>query len=512
MIKKKVKPDEPLVLAEHIEGYIGDKDVEYLVHYVAGSDSSKTSSNAKVPASAPGNSRKKPVNGKSEPRKRAVTDGGLTNGCLEEESREGSPTDDTVSSSNVNHERKFNKYPFTKSESLDSPAVSPSQAPSIASCVEYGRGEYSEDEMGYHSDREAGFVPYTRRKKVRGQSQKILHSSNKARSVGNSSLASAASSPLSNTPSVISASSMSAQGTAATTCRGYESEREYYAEDRKQLSRRKAVSSMPHSEQNSPENSDVDSSISLPVAAHRIQPVQKVSYAEMAASSSISTVKLPSDMVQAEADQVPLEDITSTTNTCINIKNHPHVESSHNQIFNNNNNSSTNCDLRPAASNPSPSSLPLSSTSLSSAHQTKSKQDRQTHPSPRPSPSSIPSLTVSHPVSNQLTRITTKTIISNDEANTASSDDPILEINFNKSNDEVAGLPPVIMFGESKGVVEGISETSSASFTFGFFDDIQAPVLSTDNSTSKTTAPAKVFDLFIRVVSTYFFLFRSTTS
>ena len=58
-----------------------------------------------------------------------------------------------------------------KSESLDSPAVSPSQAPSIASCVEYGR-EFSDDEMGYHSDREAGFVPYTRRRKVRGQSQK----------------------------------------------------------------------------------------------------------------------------------------------------------------------------------------------------------------------------------------------------------------------------------------------------------------------------------------------------
>lgn len=420
LTKKRTKPGEPKVLAEHIEGFIGDKDVEFLVHYVAGSKDSNKANSAKVPASTPGNSRKKPVNGK-EPRRRNVTDGGITNGCLEEESREGSPVEESTS--------KFNKYPFTKSESLDSPAVSPSQAPSIASCVEYGR-EYSEDEMGYHSDREAGFVPYTRRKKVRGQSQKILRSSIKARSVGNSSLASAASSPLSNTPSVVS--SMSAQGNVGNTCRGYESEREYYNEDRKQVSRRKAVSSMPHSEQNSPENSDVDSSLSLPVAAHRMQAIQKVSYAEMAASNNITT-RLPSDIV-LEVNQVPVTD-----NTCTNSNKHSHVESNH-QFLN-----PTYCDLKSSASNIS--------------FQIKSNQDSAHQHL------SIPRLNQDQ---------STETLCYNE---TILSDDPV-------HGESAALLPPVIMFGEAK-VVEGISDSSSTSFTFGFFDDIAAPSLSTANSAPK---------------------------
>lgn len=473
------------MLAEQIEGHIGDKDVEFLVHYVDGGSSNsenvKVSNNgnnansSKVPGNAsstPGNGSNKKksnnFNGK-EPRKRTVTDGGsIPNGDrLEEESRENSPVEPSSTAT------KFNKYPFTKSESLDSPAVSPSQAPSIASCVEYGAMEhYSDDGMEYHSDREAGFVPYTRRRKVRGQSQKLsLHTiRSKARSVGgNSSFASAASSPLSITPSVISASSMSGtgvQGTSGTTCRGYESEREYYNEDRKQGSRRKAVSSMPHSEQNSPENSDVDSSLSLPTAAHHrisstaaASAVQKVSYAKMAAGSNniIINPKLElSDNIIVVESINPIENVNASTS---NIKpvDHGHVLSTTITT------TITNCDLK--------STPPSNHLKKSTHHQSICNKE-----------STPPLSFIPHNVQHQLTQ--ERTNVGDTTRTLTDGINPNNPINHGTS-DESSNLPPVIM--------EGIPDTvTSGSFTFGFFDDIVTPDSALKSSVSTSVNPVAI--------------------
>lgn len=113
------------------------------------------------------------------------------------------------------------------------------------------------------------------------------------------------SSSTSTTPSVTSSTSNSVN--TSMTARGYESEREYCADEyrrrKEYLNHRKLASSMPHSEQNSADNSDMESSCSYPVSgrmpilptppgppaasSNSISSTPKVSYADIAKMGSV---------------------------------------------------------------------------------------------------------------------------------------------------------------------------------------------------------------------------------
>jgi len=170
------------------------------------------------------------------------------------------------------------------------------------------RDEFSEGEKGYHTDQDSGFQVIRTRKRY-SKHNRIPHqtqgSSKTSSSPVTSSSLSAASFSLVSGPS--------ASESAAMTSRGYESEKEFYPEEDFRLSqvvKRKTASSMPHSERNSPENSDLDSSLSLPFVHRSLLPRQVVpsrpSYAATVAASS-------TDPVMMTTVQETIESVTGLT-------------------------------------------------------------------------------------------------------------------------------------------------------------------------------------------------------
>lgn len=141
-----------------------------------------------------------------------------------------------------------------------------------------GRHAFSDDEKGYCSDQETGFQ--VMRSKNRRFNRHNRLPMTKGHMVVNKVPVSTTS--LSKTPSITSATSVSLNS------RGYDSERECnYSEEsvKKKPVRRKSISSVPHSQQNSAENSDVDSSLSLPVAS--LTGAGRISYAQIAKSTLV---------------------------------------------------------------------------------------------------------------------------------------------------------------------------------------------------------------------------------
>lgn len=347
-MKKKKNKEEPKVFAKDIEGHIGDKDVEFLVDYVIG-DKKGANGSSKVKNSSTsslvysnsvkenGIRGKKDRNGsissssglvggqcqgqRTEPRKRNNTERSLSPGADSVDRVISLTNNNPADASAILAQSSAGYYPTRatsqswvlteQSEHETSLPASPGHTPSVSSFVFASRSdEFSDTEKGYHSDHESGFqIPKRHRLRHKRPPRSLPP---KQRSFHSSSYQSTTSSPLSTTPSTISfcstAEAVSVNG-ATSTARGYESEREFGAEEygtrpkrQRPDERRKVASSMPHSEQNSADNSDVDSSLSLP-AVRRVTteilpscptPMAKISYAQMAKSSvPIVTQSLP---------------------------------------------------------------------------------------------------------------------------------------------------------------------------------------------------------------------------
>ena len=132
----------------------------------------------------------------------------------------------------------------------------------------------------------------------------------------------------------------------AVFTRGYESEREYCADEyrkrKEHQSRKKLASSMPHSEQNSADNSDLESSFSFPVTGRMpslsspplpsISSTPKVSYADIAKMGPSTLGSLP----------------PTNTNTIVNssnqVKNSKSTVNSSNTLIASNSIEAFNCE------------------------------------------------------------------------------------------------------------------------------------------------------------------------
>lgn len=168
-------------------------------------------------------------------------------------------------------------------------------------------------------DRDTGFIVAKSKKYMR---RKGTRKNEQLSSLQRSSYPSAASSS-STTPSLASSTAF------ATNSRGYESEREYSEEYRRyqDIMRRKSVSSMPHSEQNSADNSDGEfSSHSMPVRGGSIYRPQfsrttpssmsttpKASYADIAKSPNVK--KLTNSLSVNLVNNEPLLEKISSNET-----------------------------------------------------------------------------------------------------------------------------------------------------------------------------------------------------
>lgn len=170
------------------------------------------------------------------------------------------------------------------------------------------RDEFSDDEKGYHTDQDSGFQLINGRKRFNRQhrmsrlpvNRQQFHTSTRPTVLTTATPSSPTASSPSFSGTAFSGASASASGSANLTSRGYESEKEFYPDNfssrQATVRRRKTASSMPHSQRNSPENSDVDSSLSLPIV-HRTPPPApppvtedehsgRISYAQIARSAS----------------------------------------------------------------------------------------------------------------------------------------------------------------------------------------------------------------------------------
>lgn len=210
---------------------------------------------------------------------------------------------------------------------------SPSHATSVASYAAdefiLRNDEFSDDEKGYHTDQDSGFQLINGRKRFNRQHrmsrlpvnrQNFQNSRPNVLTTATPSSPTASSSPsFSGTAFSVSGASASASGSA--NLRGYESEKEFYPDNfssrQATVRRRKTASSMPHSERNSPENSDVDSSLSLPIV-HRTPPPApppvtedehsgRISYAQIARAASAAAAA-----ASATGHQSSLRSSTST--------------------------------------------------------------------------------------------------------------------------------------------------------------------------------------------------------
>jgi hypothetical protein len=273
-VAKKKKKEEPKLLAEQIEGHIGDRDVDYLTEYIIGMDSKAALKRDR----------------------KSKTDFG-----------KGNKTRKPRSSSAEN----------AKQGRARSPSPLPSPGHTAASVSSYDadeltlRDEFSDGdaEKGYHTDQDSGFqVIRTKKRYNRHNSRSHAVQNKRSSSPVTSSSLSAASF------SLVSGASAAASDSTAMTSRGYDSENELYPKDEfrtSQVNKRKTASSMPHSERNSPENSDLDSSLSLPFVHRTIVPRESTtrpSYAATVASSSTDPVMMT---VPSVKDCVTLPEVTS---------------------------------------------------------------------------------------------------------------------------------------------------------------------------------------------------------
>ena len=217
-------------------------------------------------------------------------------------------------SSSSSEEKVMDKMPKGRSTSpLDRPS-SPSHATSVASYAPDEfilRDEFSDDEKGYHTDQDSGFQLMIGKKRYNRHNRmsRLPVNRHHFQPTRPNVVTATPSSPTASSPSFstaafsVSGASASASGSVNLTSRGYESEKEFYADNysnrQTTIRRRKTASSMPHSERNSPENSDVDSSLSLPIV-HRLPPPApppvveddhsgRISYAQMARSASAAS-------------------------------------------------------------------------------------------------------------------------------------------------------------------------------------------------------------------------------
>ena len=291
--KSKKNREEPPVLAGNLPGNIGDKDVDYLTHYVSGLD----------PTRSAGTSRRerKAVEGRSKE----------AGGKKKAPERSNSQPESSCS-----EEKVVTKMPKGRSTSpLDRPS-SPSHAASVASYAPdeliLRSDEFSDEEKGYHTDQDSGFQLMIGKKRYNrhNRASRLPGVNSSSSRQANARVPTAATlSPTASSPASLSAaasfsvSGASASGSTNLHSRGYDSEKEFYADNfssrQATVRRRKTASSMPHSERNSPENSDVDSSLSLPIV-HRLPPRPpvseedhsgRISYAQIARSASTAAAR-----------------------------------------------------------------------------------------------------------------------------------------------------------------------------------------------------------------------------
>lgn len=292
--RKKKNRDEPKLLAGNIPGNIGDKDVDYLTHYVIGQNARPAA------AAAPARRDRKPVDRAKDNDKKKKTP-----------ERSNSQPESTSSDDKVMDKMAKGRRSTSPLDRASSP--SHSHAASVASYAAEEfilRDEFSDDEKGYHTDQDSGFQLINGRKRFNRQhrmsrlpvNRQHFHATTRPYVL----TAATPSSPTPSSPSFsgtafsVSGASASASGSANLTSRGYESEKEFYPDNfssrQATVRRRKTASSMPHSQRNSPENSDVDSSLSLPIV-HRTPPPApppvtedehsgRISYAQIARSAS----------------------------------------------------------------------------------------------------------------------------------------------------------------------------------------------------------------------------------
>lgn len=309
--KNKKKEKGEVVKAGELPGNIGDKDVDYLTHYVIGHEAGRSSTavsrrDRKVTERSKDNKKKAPERSNSQPE------------------------------SSSSEEKVVDKMPKGRSTSpLDHRPSSPSHATSVASYAADEfilRDEFSDDEKGYHTDQDSGFQLMIGKRRYNRHNNRMSRlpvtrqsvQPNHHRPSNSAAVTATPSSPTASSPSFstaafsVSGASASASGSVNLTSRGYESEKEFYQDNysnrQTAIRRRKTASSMPHSARNSPENSDVDSSLSLPIV-HRIPPPApppvaedehsgRISYAQIARSASAASaapVTVPAPAARSNA-------------------------------------------------------------------------------------------------------------------------------------------------------------------------------------------------------------------
>jgi hypothetical protein len=321
--KNKKNREEPVITAGQLPGNIGDKDVDYLTHYVIGQDARMTASVSR---------RDRKVADRSKDKKKAPE-------------RSNSQPE----SSSSCEEKVVDKMPKGRSTSpLDGMDMHRPSSPSQSDAPDEFiiRDEFSEDEKGYHTDQDSGFqlmigkrrynrhnrmsrLPVNRQQQVQSPAASTARPNNNVAAAATPSSPTASSSPSYSTAAFsVSGASASASGSVNLTSRGYESEKEFdnYSSSRQTtIRRRKTASSMPHSARNSPENSDVDSSLSLPIV-HRLPPPApppvieddrsgRISYAQIARSASAAAAAAPA--VAAASSRNSNNATTSSSNNNI---------------------------------------------------------------------------------------------------------------------------------------------------------------------------------------------------
>ena len=270
---KKKKKEEPKLLAEQIEGHIGDRDVDYLTEYIVGMDSKAALKRDRKSKTDSGKGSKNPRKPRSS------------------------------SAENTKQGRPRSPSPLPSPSGHTTASMSSYDADELTLRDEFSDGDA---EKGYHTDQDSGFqVIRTKKRYNRHKSRPSQAVQNKRSSspVTSSSLSAASF-------SLVSGTSAAASDSTAMTSRGYESEKEFYPEEDfrlSQVNKRKTASSMPHSERNSPENSDLDSSLSLPFVHRTIVPRDtntRPSYAATVASSSTDPVMMTNAVKEPVAAEV----------------------------------------------------------------------------------------------------------------------------------------------------------------------------------------------------------------
>lgn len=399
-LKKKKKQDVPSQKAENIPGHIGYKDVDFLAQYVIGMD-------GKLDSVARGKDKKSSNGTKKRPERSRSQQTDLPE-------KDDSDDDEEKASS--------------------SSQLSPKHSSSLQVEDLNGRHAFSDDEKGYCSDQESGFQ--VMRSKNRRYNRHNRLPMTKGYIVNKVPVQTTS---LSKTPSITSGTSVSLNS------RGYDSERECnYSEEsvKKKPLRRKSISSVPHSQENSAENSDVDSSLSLPTAA--LSGAGRISYAQIAKSTLVQSQVHQSSCLQTAPA------VSSKQHQSIGKRTSHAVKSAGDGETRSSSVNALAAGIVATASEITDITSPVSMCTRNSLNEDKCKQPLKTSASCSEIAVTCSLETSPSPLLKQ---------------NSA----PEAKCPVNSSSSHNNNLPPVIICGD---VARNANTESDAQFTFGFFDDV----------------------------------------